>query len=308
MSFYGGIFNQISNAFERIGIKNSGKNNNNFIATGEDFEIKADGREGEFFLDTGNQWIQLQGNVIDNFCKIYHSSPSQNFLSTNTIFTNTTGVPAEKSLITVDLATDTYLKVNNIKYDKAGHISNFEDSYLYFKQVNAAKELDEIRQDISNFKNETNVTIENFKNGTNTTVDNFKNEINTTINNFENEINTTINNFEDRLIDQEKFDGRVKALESIDAGNKIEDINNFIGIRSNFSNNSITLCGGIGNIDYLRNDGKNEEDKIILKESISALEKESTICDYINAIKSDLEFLMIKNTELEKRITELESK
>lgn len=286
MSFYGGIFNQISNAFERIGIRNSGEDSNNFISAGEDLEIKADGREGEFYLDTGNQWIQLQGDVTDNFCKIYHSNPSQNSLSTNIIFTNTEAPTKEKSLITVDLATDTYLRVNNIKYDKAGHISNFEDSYLYFKRVNAAKELGEMRDDISKFKNDTNDDISNFKSAT----------------------NAAINNFENRLIDQEEFVGRVKALEDIGSETRLKNIEDFVGEHKNVTDKTnVTLCNSIGKIDYLRNNGKDSLNKIQLKQFMADLDEaeenanENTlsVCDYINVLKQEIKTLKGRCDRLE---------
>lgn len=272
MSFYGTIYHQISDAFSEFFIKNSGVNNNDFLSnTTSSMNIEADGRAGKLSIDSGNAWIQLEGSAgtqdspEDNICKIYHSKPDTNNLTTNKVFEEASSVPSEKELIEVDLSTNKYLKINNIKYDKAGHISESGDTYLYFKQVNAAKELDEMRDDIDKFKSD---------------------------------VNAELDNFDKRLIDQEQFEQRVKDLENLKAGEAI----NFIGTTTDFTNKkTVTLCNGIGNIDYLRNNGKNGS-TVVLKESVSDLGSEDTLCDYINALKSDLIFLKGKIVDLEKQI------
>jgi hypothetical protein len=94
MSFYGTIYNQISNAFEHIHVRNSGKNNNDVFIDKEE-TIRADGREGEICFDTGNRWITLEGDATENFCKIYHAEPDTLENSTGiNIFTEITSIPA----------------------------------------------------------------------------------------------------------------------------------------------------------------------------------------------------------------------
>lgn len=273
MSFYGTIYHQISDAFSEFFIKNSGVNKNNDFLSNitSSMNIEADGRAGKLSIDSGNAWIQLEGSAgaqdspEDNICKIYHSKPNINNLTINKIFEETSSVPSEKELIEVDLSVDKYLKINNIKYDNAGHISDSGDTYLYFKRVNAAKELDEMRADISDFKDA---------------------------------VNTELNDFDERLIDKEQFEQRVVNLENLKAGDTIK----FIGTTTDFTaNEAVTLCNGIGNIDYLRNNGKSGS-TVMLKESVSDLDSEDTLCDYINALKSDLIFLKGKILDLEKQI------
>ena len=180
MSFYGGIFNQISNAFETINVKNSGENTNNVFDSGVvSSEIKADGREGELCIDSGNRWIHLQGDSTDNFCKIFHTKPDE---KENSSVLETVSIvnSAPQDFIEINLSQDSYLKISGVCYDNLGHVSGINDQYLMFKQVNAAEQLKGFGEEIENFKDS---------------------------------VNGTLNKFDGRLINQEVFVDRVAALE-----------------------------------------------------------------------------------------------
>ena len=153
MSFYGGIFNQISNAFERVGIKNSGKNTISFLNNDPtDLEIKADGREGFIEIDSGNRWIELKGDVVDNSCKIYHGQADGNNTTTHLVMEKVDELPSEVVPIDIKLDDNVYIKINNVKYDEAGHISSTTPSYLKFHVVEAEAEITAMQGEISDFK------------------------------------------------------------------------------------------------------------------------------------------------------------
>jgi hypothetical protein len=127
-------------------------------------------------------------------------------------------------------------------FDDAGHISGVSSQYLKFNEVNAEAHITEMRNDIESFKGA---------------------------------VNKKLDGFEERLIDQEEFVDRVEALENIEADKKINAINTFIGNHRLLTNqeateshDGVTLCGALGNIDYLRNNGKDSSNTVMLAESI----------------------------------------
>lgn len=271
MSFYGTIYNQISNAFSEFFVKNSGVDSTSFLSNPiNSINISADGREGKLSFDSGNAWIQLKGSAgtesspENNFCKIYHSKPNEKNLTTNTIFVEATEIPKGKESITVDLSGDNYLKVNNIDYDEAGHISNSSDTYLYFKQVNAAKELDEMKKGIEKF---------------------------------ENDVNSELGRFDKRLINTENFaetyEQRVKDLENIKAETRLKDIED-----------------NIGSIDDLRNETRDSSNQSILPDTFDKLDRKTgSISDYLNVLYAECSRNAIaanKVIELLVRVDELE--
>ena len=162
MSFYGTIYNQISNAFDTFYVQNTGKDKKDFLSTTTNsMNIKADGREGELKLDTGNKWIQLQGNATDNFCKIYHSIPDSSDTTTNLILEKITDLPSGVEPMEVDLKNNVYFKINNVEYDKAGHISKSNNSYLKFKLVDASADIANLTSQFESFKTSTSETVNN---------------------------------------------------------------------------------------------------------------------------------------------------
>ena len=259
MSFYGGIFNQISNAFERIGIKNSGKNTISFLNNDPtDLEIKADGREGFIEIDSGNRWIELKGDAVDNSCKIYHSQADGNNTTTHLVMEKVNELPSEVVPIDVKLDTDVYIKINNVKYDEAGHISSTTPSYLKFHVVDAEAKITDMQNDITEFKEtvETRMTS----------------------------AETIVGGYEDRLITVEGFETLIEENE-----NDIKDIDNLIGNKSELGVNE-TLCEILGNVSNLRKADK-DFSNLSLSEIIGKLDDkdgimELTMAGLINRIEA----------------------
>ena len=274
MSFYGTIYNQISNAFDTFYVQNTGKDKKDFLSTTTNsMNIKADGREGELKLDTGNKWIQLQGNSTNNFCKIYHSQPDTSGL-TSFVVAQTSNSTEAKNVLTIDLSEDTYLKISGLNYDKAGHVSNQTDQYLYFKMVNAAESLADFEKRL--------VNTEEFVEG-----------------------------YETRMKAEEEYSKTFNSAISSHK-TKIENLESLTGTKSNFTNTSgVTLCNAIGNIDYLRNGGKDSSDKEMLKFYVAELNSDTknlSMCDYINALKNEVTILITEVRALTDRLNKLEGK
>jgi hypothetical protein len=259
MSFYGGIFNQISNAFERVGIKNSGKNTISFLNNDPtDLEIKADGREGFIEIDSGNRWIELKGDVVDNSCKIYHGQADGNNTTTHLVMEKVNELPSEVIPIDVKLDTNVYIKINNVKYDEAGHISSTIPSYLKFHVVEAEAKITDMQNDISDFKE----IVENRMTTAETTVGGYNNRL------------TTVEGFETSI---EKNKNDIKGINDL-IGNKSE-----LGV-------SETLCEILGNISNLRKADK-DFSNLSLSEIIGKLDDkdgimELTMAGLINRIEA----------------------
>ena len=76
MSFYGSIYYQLVDAFNRIWITNKGKEETAFPETEkieEKFEYHSPGRQGVIGLNSGNRWISFTGEE-DNTFTIWHNS------------------------------------------------------------------------------------------------------------------------------------------------------------------------------------------------------------------------------------------
>ena len=154
MSFYGTTYNQISDAFASFYVSNSGKNNNNFLNSEDltsNLRIRADGRDGEIYLDSGNKWIQMRGNFTDNYCKIYHGpADSENLTIKNMIKLSTIDEIEEEPII-IDLSEDVFLKTRILKYDKTGHISNISSQYFKIPELNIFSQICTNNTDGKNF-------------------------------------------------------------------------------------------------------------------------------------------------------------
>ena len=234
MSFYGTIYKQISNAFDRFFVKNSGKNKKEFLDSPKNsVEIKADGREGYLDFDSGNRWIQMEGDYTNNFCKIYHAQADATNLNT---YNTVTKVNSATEPIDVSLDEDTYLEIKGVKYDKAGHVSGTKSQYLKFNRVNAEVELEEMRKDIGDFKAEVEKTIEEFD-GRLIKTEEFKKQ------------------YDERLAEEEKKSTNFRTDINTNS-DSIDEINKFIGDSSKLGVDlsKEDLCSIIGDFKKLRED------------------------------------------------------
>ena len=129
MSFYGSIYYQLVDAFNKISAKNNGSENTGKPAVGTNInEIAAVGRQNSLDLETGNAWIQFSpGNGEDPSIVISHG-PAVN---TNAVTITPASKFTDSAESVVELDYSDVLKIQNFKYDKAGHIyGNATATYL----------------------------------------------------------------------------------------------------------------------------------------------------------------------------------
>ena len=145
MSFYGSVYYQATQAFAKILLKNSGISNANFYnGKLENNSIESASRNGAFYVDSGNYWIQIAPDV-DGF-SIWHNKPRDD---DNLIFTQ--GFRVEESpLVTdkiVELNSGDYLEVPLFYIDEAGHMIPGKTESIYYRMP-----VLEIETDISSLK------------------------------------------------------------------------------------------------------------------------------------------------------------
>lgn len=135
MSFYGSIYYQAGEAITKIFIQNLGKSNKGFLqgALENEVEIKADGRQGSFFLNTGNRWLQFKGDAENNVCTVYHAKPDDKNLKNYLVpIVKTTAPPNGAQVVELPLSDDVYFSTPAIYYDEAGHVIP-TGNLMYFK-------------------------------------------------------------------------------------------------------------------------------------------------------------------------------
>lgn len=148
MSFYGNVFYELTNAFAKFIVKNSGETKEEEPKTlQESFNISAVGLNSSFNIDSGNKWIQLKGE--DNTCSIYHAFPKSDDKFGSISSWNKTEETVEGA---VKLQPGDSIKVQNLYYDKAGHISAIEDKYFLLPETDFQTNLKEIQDDIKALK------------------------------------------------------------------------------------------------------------------------------------------------------------
>lgn len=155
MSFYGNMTSQLSQAFSRLLFRNNGKDEHNF-QDGEDKILDATHSSASITFDSGNRWIQIQGN--DDGCKIWHGAPAtdENDLTLVSGFTQTEE-PPEPSYFT-QLNSGDCLQVPLLFYDNAGHVSTTGESVYYKLPVIAIEsDIKEVQQQVSNMQ----ITVNN---------------------------------------------------------------------------------------------------------------------------------------------------
>lgn len=147
MGFYGQVIYELTNAFSNMVIRNSGKNNSNFNNNIQsEVNIPASGLENKFCIDSGNKWVNLEGNSNNYTCKIYHSHLDEKDKS-NTI--NNFSI-INKNDKAKQLEPGQYFTIDKIHYDNAGHITSSEP-------VSYQLPITEVEADISNLDNRVGI-------------------------------------------------------------------------------------------------------------------------------------------------------
>lgn len=145
MSFYGSIYYQLLDAFNKIIIQNTGDKNTDFntklvnpSGTTEITISPAVGRRSSFALDTGNYWINFskepsnvkdeEGNGAAEQYKIWHSEPNAESavnkigIELTDISVDEDGNPTNKNLKYTQLKENDFFYGYQHKFDAAGHL------------------------------------------------------------------------------------------------------------------------------------------------------------------------------------------
>ena len=132
MSFYGKVYYQLENAFAKFFIRNSGKNKVEAPGETPDSSIDAIGLNSEFYLDTGNKWIRLKKDSSNNKdkCKFYHALLSYDEEKPDEFNSFTSFSKVDDRDNAPQLEPGNTIKIQNLKYDKAGHVSYVENKYF----------------------------------------------------------------------------------------------------------------------------------------------------------------------------------
>lgn len=154
MSFYGSIYYQATQAFAKILLKNSGIDNLNFYTGNLDnSSIESGSRNGAFYVDNGNRWIQIVPDT-DGF-SIWHNTPRDgeglSFTQGMRVNNNIPSLDNVTSLESGDI-----LEIPLLYYDEAGHLSPAKSGCVYYKMP-----VIQIESDIDTL---TNKVAENEKN------------------------------------------------------------------------------------------------------------------------------------------------
>jgi hypothetical protein len=162
MGFYGSIYYQITNAFAKILITNKGKSDSGFADQNnilkDEIAVYADGRNGSFYLDAGNKWIQLEGNENTNFCTIWHGPPDADGAKGFVIPLEKVNEPTQEMLAeSIPLEGGACFSTPVIYYDNAGHVvpSGYV-KYFTIPKTDYETDLETMKDDIESLYEENN--------------------------------------------------------------------------------------------------------------------------------------------------------
>ena len=135
MSFYGSVYYQLLDAFNKIVIQNNGSNKGSVFNTKLDTvgTVEAKGRKSTFSLDTGNRWVTFSAEPSaqsagddensSTVYKIWHSKPDTNAKNKIGFYyegeTDKTGSSSDDPIILKE--NDLFYTYNHV-IDEAGHV------------------------------------------------------------------------------------------------------------------------------------------------------------------------------------------
>lgn len=132
MSFYGSVYYQTLGAIAKIIVQNRGASVSDFLDKSkllQSVEIDSSGKKSALSFDSGNKWIQLNGDAGLNKISIWHGEPDEStdtFISLfNKVEEPTSEMLANSTLL--DLSQGVCLATPKIYYDEAGHVYNGGD-------------------------------------------------------------------------------------------------------------------------------------------------------------------------------------
>ena len=133
MGFYGSVYYQLIDTFYKITGKNSGKSKTSFQSSTADSEIEATGRKGVINLDTGNRWINISKS--GDSLLLTHQGTDNDYVSNSTLAIEVVdgkGTGSGTSSSPKKLNYEDVLKVSKIYQDQAGHVTGKKD-FTYLK-------------------------------------------------------------------------------------------------------------------------------------------------------------------------------
>ena len=303
------------NIFSNFIIGNSGQDTSSFLDSLNTTEINSNGVSDTFKIDSGNKWIQIQGDEDKKVCKIYHNKSTgmkEEVQPFEKIEDKDIKNEIEKNdnFIELDLSENVYLKANVVKYDEAGHFYNIESQYFKIPLVKTSEILSDHEKRIEEFKKQVSYDIATFESSVNREVNEFKEDVEENVSN----LDTSVKTFGNTLTNINKtLKEHTDSIEDINKKNGDQDelisnLNKICGSSTDLTKSTdVTLCNAIGNIDYLRNKGNDEEGnrKLALTD-----EKYYTVCDFIWALKDDIATLHATSSyvlDLMRRVDALEN-
>lgn len=131
MSFYGTTYYQLIDTFYKILVNNAGKTGVTFPSPADistnNVELAAKGRKGILTTGTGNRWIQLTTDSDNDSYTIWHGWPDSSAANT-TVVAATSPATANNPIA---LEPGDYITIPALRYDKAGHIANSNNSVTF---------------------------------------------------------------------------------------------------------------------------------------------------------------------------------
>lgn len=124
MGFYGKIYEQVVNIFDRLKFKNTQDTAFPEQLRPDDFILRADGGQDAVIFQAGNKWIQFVENPTAHLqCDVYHAQSNYDAQTTPIFATNKDNDIALDGITSIDHGT-----VITVKYpttDEAGHIIGY---------------------------------------------------------------------------------------------------------------------------------------------------------------------------------------
>ena len=158
MSFYGSVYYQLIDAFNKVIASNINAQGSSFPAKvpTTDEEIQAYGRTSALSLTNGNKWINFTYDEKTNSLILWHGKPDEKD-TTELVGYKYYGQTAPKDLVPINLNAGDYFTTFNSKLDAAGHLVPDETTIQCFKMPRSETEEDIVRlkELVGNPKTET---------------------------------------------------------------------------------------------------------------------------------------------------------
>ena len=148
MSFYGTVYYQLIDTFNKVAMRNSSIEEKSFpsnIVT-SDQQINAIGRDAKLNIEGGNRWINFTKDTENNCFKVWHATPDTTSSSWVEGYQKVDSTPAGAEV--VELNPGDCFKTFSTKYDAAGHIvpSSLEIKYYKMPKSEVEEELDVLKE------------------------------------------------------------------------------------------------------------------------------------------------------------------